>query len=607
MGCNRSKEDDFSFPVGRAPHDYNEQEFKENEADEAASVLRTTTGLCCRVQLSVKLSNLVKLDKHSNSDPIVIAKTREDKYSPWIEIGRTEIIANNQNPEFITKFKLDYHFEEIQYISFEAYDVDTDFSGDTKNVPLHKQDFQGGVEVLLSQIVGADGRGQWSAPLVGGADKGYIEKALHHSRPKPHIHIRAEEQANVMALVTLELRAVDLEPQNVLKKSDPFLRILRANEDGTWTPCFKTEVKRQTNRPKWNVIHSSVQLLSNGDFERPLQFQCLDYHQSGSHELIGMCEASLSDLTRMTATAYESGAPAVSIKLVNRNKSRRASYSDSGRLYIEQCTIVPQTTFLDYIHNGADISFIVAIDFTASNGDPNSQSSLHYHDKQAGNLNQYAQAIAAVGEVVEFYDSDKKFPVYGFGAKLKPGHPACHCFAANGDEKNPDVHPENGYAGVLQTYYETLNRVTLSGPTLFSGIIRKAAKIAEETQRLGKYYVLLIITDGIINDMANTIDAIIGASSLPLSILIVGVGNADFSNMKELDCDGKALMSRIGNQKAARDIVQFTQISNFENPQSKTGINQKQLTRDLLAEIPSQFLAYVHNSNITVDHFKNIR
>lgn len=45
------------------------------------------------------------------------------------------------------------------------------------------------------------------------------------------------------------------------------------------------------------------------------------------------------------------------------------------------------------------------------------------------------------------------------------------------------------------------------------------------------YFVLLIITDGAITDMNQTIEAIYRASALPMSIIIVGVGDADFSGM----------------------------------------------------------------------------
>ena len=36
--------------------------------------------------------------------------------------------------------------------------------------------------------------------------------------------------------------------------------------------------------------------------------------------------------------------------------------------------------------------------------------------------NQYELAIQAVGQIVEEYDSDKLFPVLGFGARLPPGN-----------------------------------------------------------------------------------------------------------------------------------------------------------------------------------------
>jgi len=89
-----------------------------------------------------------------------------------------------------------------------------------------------------------------------------------------------------------------------------------------------------------------------------------------------------------------------------------------------------------------EISLIVAIDFTGSNGDPSEQTSLHYIDPNASlNVegafyNEYQRAIMAVGNVLQPYDTDKMFPVFGFGAKLRQsdGHfSACnHCFPLGG-------------------------------------------------------------------------------------------------------------------------------------------------------------------------------
>lgn len=51
---------------------------------------------------------------------------------------------------------------------------------------------------------------------------------------------------------------------------------------------------------------------------------------------------------------------------------------------------------------------------------------------------------------------------------------------------------------------------------------------------------LLIITDGQFTDIYDCIGAIVEAADYPMSIIIIGVGNADFSDMERLDADKKA-------------------------------------------------------------------
>lgn len=79
-----------------------------------------------------------------------------------------------------------------------------------------------------------------------------------------------------------------------------------------------------------------------------------------------------------------------------------------------------------------------------------------------------------------------------------------------------------------------------------------------------QYFVLLIITDGVITDMDETRSAIVHASRLPMSIIIVGVGGADFSAMEFLDGDDGILRSATG-EAAMRDIVQFVPFRQFQN------------------------------------------
>lgn len=85
---------------------------------------------------------------------------------------------------------------------------------------------------------------------------------------------------------------------------------------------------------------------------------------------------------------------------------------------------------------------------------------------------------------------------------------------------------------------------------------------------------------------------IVGISNdnLPLSIIIVGVGSADFSKMDELDGDEEGLMNSRG-QYAKRDVVQFVSLNKFKG-------RMNDLNRETLKEIPQQFLSYAQAKNI---------
>lgn len=119
---------------------------------------------------------------------------------------------------------------------------------------------------------------------------------------------------------------------------------------------------------------------------------------------------------------------------------------------------------------------------------------------------------------------------------------------------NPEV---QGTANLLQLYRSTLSNISLSGPTYFSGIIKQQMDIIRARSNHPMLYnILLIITDGEIHDMPQVKDLIVEASKMPLSIIIIGVGQEQFRMMRELDSDDKALRNSSG-QAAVRDVVQF--------------------------------------------------
>lgn len=145
-------------------------------------------------------------------------------------------------------------------------------------------------------------------------------------------------------------------------------------------------------------------------------------------------------------------------------------------LRLDQLEITQRPTFLEYIFGGCEIGLTVAIDFTGSNGDPSRPNSLHYK----GDLerNEYLKAIKSVGNILQYYDTDKQIPVLGYGAVIRGvSNDTSHCFAVNGNIFDPEV---DGIDGVVEAYTNAIKNVGLSGPTNFAPIMELVNEMTED-------------------------------------------------------------------------------------------------------------------------------
>lgn len=229
---------------------------------------------------------------------------------------------------------------------------------------------------------------------------------------------------------------------------------------------FKTEV----SDGRWREFAIDLAILCNSDYvlsrpsphpqDRPLLLEVFLYKSSGNHVLAGSHRSSLRQLLQSVEQSL--------------------SLDPSLTLTVDQASFRRKSSFLQFVQSGLEINFMVAIDFTGSNGDPTFPNSLHHCDPNAfarGVMNEYEHTIAMVGDVLEFYDSDRRYPVYGFGAQL-PSSRVSHCFPLTGDETAPEV---GGVAGIMNIYHETLTHVRLSGPTFFAPTIQRASECVSST------------------------------------------------------------------------------------------------------------------------------
>jgi len=86
-----------------------------------------------------------------------------------------------------------------------------------------------------------------------------------------------------------------------------------------------------------------------------------------------------------------------------------------------------------------------------------------------------------------------------------------------------------------------------------------------------------------------------------MSIIIVGVGNADFDAMEELDADTVPL--EVNGVRALRDITQFVSFKDFQSCDNPT-LAKANLAREVLAEIPNQIVGYMKSKKIIPKNLK---
>ena len=485
--------------------------------------------------------NVVKMDIGSESDPMCVLFIPIN--GKFTEVARTEVIWDNPNPSWVTTFKIVYLFEMNQPLRFCLYDCDSNKGS------LENHDFIGYADTNVQTLVSEMGH--------------EIKLELNHDTIKSKrgtLILNTNQIEHGSDNVQFKISVSDLKKVHMFSRNWPYITISKPSESGRLLPVFRSEVMKKTSTCTFKQFDIPFQSLCNGDINTPVTISVYNYEEGKLDKLIGSVEMSVQNIMEHQATK---------LSLLDSSKK------NSGYILFNQVEVIQRLTFLDYLRGGLQLNLITAIDFTASNRDPRDSRSLHFLSQQGPN--QYESCIWAVGSVICPYDSDQLFPVFGFGGKINGQ--LSHCFPLTFDPSNPNV---QGLNGIIESYRNSLNIVQLSGPTCFAPIIRNATQVAEQSfTESNTYTILLIVTDGVINDMLETTDAVVEATMSPLSIIIVGVGDADFSLMDQLDADETPLRSSRG-QVMKRDIVQFVPFNDFRNSSPAA------LAAEVLEEVPRQ-------------------
>ena len=521
-----------------------------------------------RIELSVHavgLKNVAGAFK-GTSDPFAVAThvSTDPGKAPKV-LGKTETVKNTLSPQFVKTFDFDYSLGSPYKIVVSLFDEVR--KGDNKAM--------GSAIFDVGELLGARGNTKAKRLKQGGT---------------LFAHVRKSQGSGVLRLKLKGLKLKNTE--GMLRKSDPFFELSRRiNSAGaaTWDNVFRSDPVMNDLSPAWKDAVVPLSTLCGGDHDLPILVSVYDHEPKGKHVPMGQFETSVNGLVAASTNGAEDAGRAIPLKkkgkptgsvVVLKAEVAGANKDDSVTEAMSKTSIssppsspTTKPSFVDYVAGGCHLNVVVAIDFTGSNGNPRQPGTLHYLSPD-GAKNDYEKAISSVLRVLSKYDTDQMYPVLGFGAKYDGV--VRHAFQC-GDA--PKVH---GIDGVLKAYRQVFQSgLIMSSPTDFTQVIQAAARQAMAQPEEQSYTILLIVSDGAVSDVQATAACLEQVSDSPLSVVIVGVGGADFSAMEFLD----------DHPAGKRDIAQFVEFQKHQdNPVSLSSVT--------LREIPEQLVSYFQSKGI---------
>lgn len=563
------------------------------------------TDLSTKVDLSFKLAGLERKGSY-----FIVTYTRAGHHQKtWEHIGTTEFNCEEaRDVTFQTNVRTRFMMETPRFLHFECYKVrDAEFKED-----LTKQKFIGTCSCRLVEILLALSKGSgWQILDVIHPIKGEV--------PQGMLGIYAAEDDKSKQEISFECSAMQLTSTDPWKRrADPYLVMTRTNAQlengrGDCTGIYRTCVARKTSKPSWERIALSAEHLWPRADEEHVLIQVRDWFRQSKHRLVGETWLRYTEIDsafrkgmelRLQLYRPKKGEHIPNGSCMKANKKdanvgaeKVSGLSLAGELCFKNIGVERRFTFLDYIRGGLEIRLIVAIDFSRSNVDQ------RLHTTSPNMPNAYINVIKAMGTIMQVFDSDSKYPVYGLAAKLPPSWTTVSdAFALNGDFFDPEV---DGIEGICSAYRRALKIVGPHGPTRFSTITELAVNLARPYAKCDDpatpmvFSVMLILTDGGIttDDEYAFAEQLANAASLPLTIVIAGIGGSDFSFMQNLQKTVRAARRTRAHTKEeieSRDVLHFADIGmDFKNPTLLDEVASRALSR-----IPREIMGYYRGAKI---------
>ena len=241
-------------------------------------------------------------------------------------------------------------------------------------------------------------------------------------------------------------------------------------------------------------------------------------------------------------------------------------------------------SLLDYLEKEFHLTTSLFIDFSEID-----KANTHH---EVNNEIVFEKLMQNFIDVLVSYNEDDFFHIYGFGFELKDKN-------VNYD---PNMYPINKKVGapsvkrneIKKFYTEFLSSIDFGNKKTNLDLIIKnintTIKEGIENYGISEYNVLLLFANNDIIDEKEFFNDLIISSALPISIVVIGLGNGPYTKLEDLENNFLNLKNDDGN-KPQRKCLKFVSFK-------KNSKNFQRTVQKALIDIPNEMVEYLSINNI---------
>jgi len=356
------------------------------------------------------------------------------------------------------------------------------------------------------------------------------------------ITVSAEQEYRGRGVISMIVAFYNMPKNHWLLKNYPQLAICTQNDHGEWYPVFTSDPVKRSETGQWAPISLPCRLICNNDYNKPIRFLVQNAEQDQPVYPIGF-----KDLT---------------VNMIQASKNTKFSLTPSnpriaraGYIIIRTATLIERLTFFGHLKAGLRINFSCAIDFASSNKTSRNIQSLH--ELSVSRKNQYQATMSSIGQAIEPYSDGRKFHAWGFAAKYNGV--LSYEFPLKSSDGSDEL---NGLRDLNNSYRNIVENIKPDMPIRIVPSTIQAIKLVKGKKDPNSYMVHTIMIDDIPVDLDEFMDLLYENQYEPISIVIVGIGEADFTKFEEKCSKGPIRFNTYG-APFEREFFVFLKFSSY--------------------------------------------